>query len=151
MSKLIIRKDEVKVTRENIKQILAAQEEKDHELVEGEFISHEASKHCFDFRFKKWKRDDYVQYSLEHRKRYSLPRMVVHHINHNIHHSTYKELPNERGVRAGLPASNDGVFRGQENLKLKIIIPRCEFRPTVYDPEDTYINQPKVVDVTMHM
>lgn len=151
-SGIITRKDEVKTTRDNIRQKLAEAYEKDHEMIEGEFISHEPGKNAFDFRFKKWKQDDYVQYSLMHRTKYVLPRMVVRHINNNIHHVTYKEIPQPGGF-SHKPAnsSTDGIFVATENMKMQIKIPRCEFRPTSLDPDDTDINQPRLVDVSMHM
>jgi hypothetical protein len=156
-TKLIERKDEIKVTRDNAAVTRQARYERDHEMHEGEFIIHEPNKVAFDFRFKKWKEDDYQQYTLEHRHRYTLPRMVIHHINHGVHNVKYKDLEKMPGITAGNIQSqhynannaNLGHTVSRENMKVQVKIPRCEFRVTNVDPYDFDLNQPSIYDVSL--
>ena len=156
MVKLIERKDEVKVTRANIDTILAEQYDKDHEMIEGEFVIHETGKNSFDFRFKKWKKDDYQQYTLENRHRYTLPRMVVRHVNHNIATYSYRDLPNNPGIQGGnvrdnlysATNANFGHTASKENMQIQVKNYRCQFRATNHDPHDPDLNQPSIHSVS---
>lgn len=134
-----------KITRANMAEKMAEQKARDHEMIEGEFLVHETGKNSLDFRFHKWAGDDYEEYSLTHRQRYVLPRMVVRHINHNIHYKAYKELPGNAGIK-GANASRDGKTVSKENMKLEYKVPRCEFRVANADPNDHDLNQPQVVN-----
>lgn len=144
---LIKRLDETKITRANMAEKMAEAYERDHEMIEGEFLVHEEGKRSLDFRFKKWAKDDYEQYELHHRVRYVLPRMVVRHINHGIHYKAYKELPGNSGIK-GANASRDGKTVSKENMKLEYKVPRFEFRVANADPRDHDLNQPQIVDAS---
>lgn len=138
--------DDGKITRANIAQKMAEAYERDHEMIEGEFLVHETGKNSLDFRFKKWQQDDYEQYELHHRHRYILPRMVIRHINHGIHYKQYKELPGQNSGIRGANASRDGKTVSKENMKLEYKVPRFEFRVANADPMDHDLNQPQIVD-----
>lgn len=144
---LIRRHDEIKTTRANIQEKMREDYAKDHEMFDGEFLIHEPGKNSFDFRFKKWKQDDYDEFSLAHRQRYTLSRMIIRHINHGINYKKYKEIPGNAGIKAA-NASRDGRTVSKENMKLEFKVPRCEFRVTNADPSDFDLNQPQVVDAT---
>ena len=113
-------KDDGKITRANIDQRLAEQYEKDHEMIEGEFLVHETGKEAMDFRFKKWAKDDYEQYELHHRHRYILPRMLIRHINHGIFYKQYKELAGGQSGIRGANASRDGKTVSKEKHETRI-------------------------------
>ncbi len=142
---LIKRKDEVKITRENMREKLAEAYARDHETFEGEFLVHEFGKQAMDFRFKKWKQDDYDEFTLHHRMRYTLTRMLIRHINHGINYKKYKEVPGNPGIKAA-NASRDGRTVSKENMKLEILVPRCEFRVSGADPDDFDLHQPQISD-----
>ena len=98
----------------------------------GVFRNLEHPNGIFDFRFKKYAGDEYKRYQLFNNVKYELPRMVIEHLNNNVHYVEYKPLKGDPAVFA---AANNGSVKTEDRMMAKIPIPRCEFIPLSFAGE----------------
>ena len=137
-----------RVTRENIQKHLASEYEKDHEEFTGKFRNLEHKGGTLSFRYKKYKQDDYKQYHLTDGHTYTLPRMVIDHLNNGVHYRVYKELSG-LGSDKIYAAVNDGSLKTDQKMVEIAKDPRCEFIPLEFMSGDKMDMLPnKVVQVT---
>jgi hypothetical protein len=108
MSEAIEQKETRKLTKAEVPKKVAAERERDIELVTGLFryVEKPGQKICFNF--KKYAQEPNKKYELEDGKRYRIPRMVARHLNQNCFYTEYKRL-------GGPLASNDIFAAGTGN------------------------------------
>jgi hypothetical protein len=126
---------------------LAAESEKDHELMTGIFHYLEHRGGTLDFRFHKYAGDDYTHYSLTDGMRYKLPRMVIKHINTGIYYLKYKKLENEKGDFGMHAAAHDGRIKTTAQMMQIEKDYRCSFSPLDFMNEDLDLIPSKIVQV----
>ena len=152
MSILIERKDEKKLTKVDVAKKLESMRARDNELVSGVFRYREHAGGTLRFRFKKYARDAYRAYELKDGERYQLPRMVVRHLNQEVHYKSYQHLSSDPNVYAGMHPgftqhSADGHLRSVDNMHIVGKVPRCEFISLEFMDDDIGIT-PNIVQVT---
>lgn len=138
-----------KVTKETLHKHLAEEYEKDHETFSGKFRYIENKGQILKFRFKKYKQDDYKQYSLKDGETYNLPRMVIDHLNNNVHYRQYKELKGlSKNDSQVIAAFNDGTLQSDQTMVQVSKEPRCEFVPVDFLSGDKLSMLPnKIVEI----
>ena len=141
------KKEERKITRAEAGKKIEAQKERDHEMVTGIFKYIERKGGVLRFRFKKYPHDDFQAYELWDGVKYSLPRMVVRHLNNNVHYLEYKRL---QGLEGDM---QQGALNGhmETNMAAKMTavqkVPRCEFRSLEFMDDD--IEPSQLVEVKL--
>lgn len=151
MTKLIEKRQESKkITRENIQKFLAEEYEKDHELFTGRFRFIEHKGQTLSFRFKKYKQDEFREYHLTDGETYTLPRMVIEHLNNNVAYVKYKALDRDLGSSQEVVAAyNDGRLKTNQQMHVKEKEHRCEFTPLEFMTGKNLDMMPsKVVEVS---
>lgn len=120
-----------KMTRQELAKKLERERAKDHELISVLFRNLEQKGGEINFRFKKYPGDQYDHYCYRDGERYKMPRMIIRHLNNEVHYWEYTELQGNLGpdVKAakqrGVYTLNDGRVTNQDmNVKRKL--PRCE-------------------------
>jgi len=127
--------------------------ERDHEKISIIFRHLEHKGGSLNFRFKKYARDPYVQYQLIDGERYKLPRMVIHHLNNNVHYIEYKNVPKDSSSSPIIQAvESDGQVRtGYQAMTAKVKVPRVECRILDFMDEDISLVPSNVVEVTANI
>lgn len=136
-----------KLTKLELAKKLDALWERDNELVTGIFRYLEHPKGTLRFRYKKYARDEYREYELRDGEKYSLPRMVVRHLNNDVHYLEYKHLGSEAGRFGMRSAVNDGGIKTTETMHAIEKTPRCEFRSLEFMDDDLSLMPSKIVEV----
>lgn len=152
MTRLIERQEEKqlpkKLTKADVAKKIAEEYEKDHEMVSGVFRNLEHKGGTLNFRFKKYKQDNYDEYSLVDGQRYTLPRMVVKHLNNNVHYMKYSRVKD--GVPGSLiaAANNDGRIKTNDKMHAIEKDRRCEFIPVDFNQDNTDLMPNDIVQVS---
>jgi hypothetical protein len=148
MSMIIERKEDPgrKLTRAEALKKMETQKEKDKELVTGVFIYREHPNGTLRFRFHKYQEDGYPQYELEDGKIYKLPRMVVRHLNQNVHYRKYSHLSSTFNG-PNIQNAADGRSDAHSNMYAIDKVPRCEFKSLEFMDEDIDMNPTNLSEV----
>ena len=147
MSQLTERKEERKITRHELAKKMDSLHERDNEKVTGIFRYIEHPGGTMRFVFKKYQQDPLRQYELKDGERYQLPRMVVRHLNNQVHYIEYKPLDKQFGDSQIAAAMNDGSGKLKGNMWITAKRPRCEFRSLEFMDEDLDLNPSNLVEV----
>jgi len=134
MTQLIERKEEKKITRHDLAKKMDAMHERDNEKITGIFRYIEHPGGTLRFIYKKYQQDPLQQYELKDGERYKLPRMVVRHINNDVHYREYKKLNSQFGDQ--IHCADDGQSREKSNMWVQNKRPRCEFKSLEFMDED---------------
>jgi len=135
-------------TKEMVAKETAAEYEYDHELLTGKFINLEHKGQSLNFRFKKYRQDDYKQYCLVDGYTYTLPRMVVEHIKNHVYYRSYKPLIGLKGDLEVKAMVNDGGFKSEQHMMEVEKDHRCDFIPLDFTENDRMLRERnKVVEV----
>jgi hypothetical protein len=137
-----------RITREQVQRQIDADYEYDHESLTGKFLNLEHKGRTLDFRFKKYRQDDYKQYSLKDGAVYTLPRMVVQHLKENVYYKKYKELKGLASDQAIYAGINDGQLQSQQSMAEVIKDHRCDFIPLDFKENERLSREkPKIIEV----
>ena len=118
-----------KPSKESVQKKMAEEYEKDHETYTGRFRYLERPGSTLSFRFKKYKQDGFPEYHLTDGHTYTLPRMIVEHLNNKVHYKRYQELKGAGGEDKIYAAVNDGRIKTNQTMHVVAKEPRCEFIP----------------------
>ncbi len=149
MTKIIERQPDPakKLTKLDVVKKLEQDYEYDSELVQGIFRNLEHRGGMFTFMFKKYKQDEYRKYQLIDGERYRLPRMVVKHLNNNVHYLEYKHAEDSKMASVSA-AFNDGSVKTSDRMTVTKKIRRCEFLPLEFSGESMDLMPSDIVQVT---
>jgi hypothetical protein len=137
-----------KLSREQVQKKIASDYEKDHEMYTGRFRYLERPGSTLSFRFKKYKQDGFPEYHLTDGQTYTLPRMIVEHLNNKVHYKKYQELRGSNDGEKVYAAMNDGRIKTNQTMHVVAKDPRCEFIPLEFVTGDKMNMLPnKIVEV----
>jgi hypothetical protein len=140
-----------KISREEVKKLIAKLYERDSELVTGIFKNREnpassSSLGSVSFGFKKWPQDDYIEYEFLDGERYTIPRAVAHHLNNQCYYTEYKRLQGEFGQAGVRNAMGDGKLRHHQ-MHTQKKVHRFEFHSLEYMDDDIDMYPADLVEV----
>lgn len=147
MVQLIERKDEKKMTKLELAKKMDDMWARDNELVSGVFRYLEHPKGTLNFRYKKYARDEYKHYELYDGQRYSLPRMVVRHLNNDVYYKDYKHVAGDSGRFGTKSAVNDGTIKTNDNMYATEKVHRTEFRVLEFMDDDISMHPSHIIEV----
>lgn len=137
---------------EHAKSIEAARE-RDHDTLTGIFRYLDYPGGTLRFHYKKYKYDPLERYELQDGRKYSLPRMLVRHINTGISYTEYKHLSQySSGTTPVFSGKNTGAVSGgtaaPDDMYAVHKKRRCEFVPIEFmDDMNDFIPSP-IIEVT---
>lgn len=137
-----------KLSKDEVSRKIAQLRERDEELVTGIFKFNEMAGGTLDFGFHKWPGDKFEIYSLTDGEKYTIPRMVAHHLNNNCYYREYKHLSGETGDTGIRAAYNDGKMKG-ERMQAHRKIHRTSFTSLDFMDDDIDMKQSDLVEVTV--
>jgi len=149
MTQIIERKEDPvrKISKTESMKMIAAQREKDLELVTGVFRYLEYPGGTLRFNYHKYEGDGNPKYVFEDGKVYRIPRMVARHINQNVHYMKYGHASGEFGKSGITAAYNDGRVPTNDSMYVVNKSHRCEFRSLEFMDEDIGLNDSNIAQV----
>lgn len=130
-------KKPIKITKNELESQMKKMRDYDEQPISGIFHNIENPRSgmnlgAFRFVFKLYKGQEPETYELYDGERYTLPRGVVNHINHNCYMKEHKKLPDSYGdIACAVP---DGRYVTEPMTETRKI-PRFRFERTDFDPE----------------
>lgn len=146
--KIAPKKEVKKISKAEAAKKMAAQQEKDNELVYGVFKNYENPGATLVFSYKWYPGEDMKEYELRDGERYRIPRGVAKHLNNNCFYKEYKHLPGEKGDVGMRAAFNDGRLRAS-NMQMARKVHRFGFQSLEFMDDDLEMNPTDLVEVTV--
>lgn len=142
------KKSPIKITRDELKKQINKKRAYDEEMLTGIFHNKEnpRSAHCLGvvrFTMRIYEGEDPVTYELYDGERYTLPRMVVNHLNRNCYYRHYKSVdPKFGNVSQARP---DGRYINEPMREVRKEH-RFHFERTDFDAEPELDNEITIVE-----
>ncbi len=130
--------------KERMKQ-LAAQRERDYELVTGIVENKELPGQKVEFFYKKYA-GDFKGYSFEDGEKVQIPRMVAEHLNNGCFYYEYENSEGPAGTKIIMHTRSNNYGESAENYRVKRKVYRYSFKPLMFMDDD--FNQSQLVEVT---
>ncbi len=132
----MIRKEEQKkISKAQGDKIVAAEKERDREMVTGMYTNKEKRGGKLEFMFFKYAEDGPMKYTFEDGKLYRIPRMIAKHLNNNCF---YKEYTAAKGFlgNEGYQAAATGTESTSSRMYAVNKVRRAEFRSLEFMEDD---------------
>lgn len=128
---------------------LAAQKERDYEMISGIVENREAPGYKVEFFYKKYP-GDFKGYSFEDGEKVQIPRMVAEHLNSGCFYYEYEHQSDANGVKSSMRNAN--IYGGSldaPNYQIKRKIYRYSFKPLMFTDDDFGFTQPNIIEATI--
>ena len=135
--------------KEEIKKKIAAEYERDYEMVTGVFKHHELKGGVVTFSYRKYHGDDMDAKTFIDGCTYTIPRMIADHLNNDCSYNHYEYIPGDPGVQnvIGVGRTKTGI---PKNIRIKKLENRFGFYPNSFHSEIIKPHSKKILQVELN-